>query len=126
MEENVENEPGTLVWKLNDTNGETLGELIVAWGAAEGDMEARDWSRQLAAWRVAPFLPGEYVLEQQRIDEDQNVDGLTPYVRTAQAAEIWNDHVLENGVQPGTTAAEFRGEVGPIPGFVYGDEEEAQ
>jgi len=125
MEENVENEPGTLVWTLKDTNGETLGELIVAWAAAVGDMESRNWSRQLTAWRVAPFLPGEYVLEQLRIDEDMNVDGATAYERAAQAVEIWNEHVLANGVQPGTTAAEFRGDVGPIPGFLYGDEQGA-
>lgn len=123
MEENVSNTNGTLVWKILDNDDAVLGELIVAWGAATGEYRlGGDWSRDLHAWRVATFLPGEYVM--QKVETDKTVDGATPYERSAQANEIWNDHVLDNGVQPGTTAAEYRGTLTPIPGMVY-DEQQA-
>jgi hypothetical protein len=126
MEDNMANEPGTQVWKLMDTNGEGFGELIVAWSSRDGDFDSPDWTRELTAWRIAPFLPGEFGLIKERIDEDMNVDGATAYVRSAQANEIWNAYVLVNGVQPGTTAAEFRGSLGPIQGFSYESREEAE
>ena len=111
------NEPGTLVWTIRDINGEAIGELIVAWSARSGDQEDPDWTRQLTGWRIAPFLPGDFALVKQQIDADKQVDGATPYERSAQANEIWNDYLMSEAVQPGTTAAEFRGNIGPIPNF---------
>lgn len=112
------NEPGTLVWYIEDSNGEVLGELIVSWSARHGNQQDPDWHREIHAWRIATFLPGNFGLLKQQIAAGDMVDGSTPYVRNAQANELWNDFVLTNGVQPGTTAAEFRGQVGPIPNFV--------
>ncbi len=125
MEENVPNEPGTIVWKLLDTNEEAIGEQILAWSVADGDITGRDWSRAIQAWRVAPFLPGKFLMlkVESRDRGPYQVNGATTYERNAQAAEVWNEYVLDNGVQPGTTVAEFRGELTPIPDFDLGREE---
>lgn len=111
------NEPGTQVWTIQDLDGEVLGELIVSWSARHGDLQDPDWYREIHAWRIATFLPGSFGLAKQQIADEDMVLGATPYERNAQANELWNSFVLTYGVQPGTTAAEFRGNVGPIPNF---------
>ena len=112
------NEPGTVVWKIEDLNGETLGQLIVSWKARVGDLQDPDWHREIHGWRISTFLPGNFGLIKQEIADDDRAIGATPYERNAQAAELWNAFVMDNGVQPGTTAAEYRGNVGPIPNFI--------
>ena len=107
---------GTVIWIIEDVNGEALGELIVAWSA---EQQGNPWTRDLTAWRVTPFLPHDIKLTKQTITADEIIDGATAYERTAQAAEHWNDYLADHSIQPGTTAGEFRGSVKPIPNFQF-------